>query len=182
MVVRPRGRIERTAIKRRDIFPLLPWLIEYTKARRPRSRGAAQEITPDDKYKRASQACRHSGRVKDAARALLAEQPSPGNDATWERLRAKFPDEDPAAVEQAIADAITVSLIEEEEGSAPRWRPKDEFDLPVLLAVIKSRSSYFGAGNDGRPAFFPPQVHRQHQNRERGVQRGVVVPLEKARR
>ena len=43
--------------------------------------------------------------VKDAARLLLAEQASPGNEVTWERLRAKFPDhEDAAAVEQAIAE------------------------------------------------------------------------------
>ena len=60
-----KGRYE--ALKRGDIFSLFPRLIEYTKARRPRSRGAAQEPTPDDKYKRASQACRHSGGVKDAA-------------------------------------------------------------------------------------------------------------------
>jgi len=55
--------------------------------------------------------------VKDAARLLLAEQASPGNEATWERLRAKFPDEDPAAVEQAIAEAIMESRIDDEEGS-----------------------------------------------------------------
>ena len=58
-----------------------------------------------NKFKRASQACRHSGGLKDAARALLAEQPSPGSDATWERLKAKFPEYDPAAVEQAVTDA-----------------------------------------------------------------------------
>ena len=88
------GRVTRkgryAALRRGDISSLLPWLMDYTKARRPRRRGAAQEATPEDKYKRAAQACRHSGGVKDAARALLAEQPSPGNDATWERLRAKF--------------------------------------------------------------------------------------------
>lgn len=133
-----------------SLASLLSWLMEYTKGRRPRSRGAVQEDTPDDKYKRASQACRHSGGVKDAARALLAEQPSPGNDATWERLRAKFPDEDPASVEQAIADAIAESRIEDEDGSAPRWRPEHEFDPQVLIAVIKNRSSNSGAGNDGQ--------------------------------
>lgn len=86
------GRVTRKAryeaLKRGDISSILPWLMEYTKARRPRSRGAAQEATPEDKYRRAPQACRHSVGVKDATRALLAEQPSPGNDATWERLRA----------------------------------------------------------------------------------------------
>ena len=88
--------------------------------------------------------------VKDAARALLAEQPSPGNDATWERLRAKFPDEDPAAVEQAVADAIAESRTDTEDGNAPRWTPEHEFDPQVLLDVIKSRSSNSGAGNDGQ--------------------------------
>lgn len=132
-----KGRYE--ALKRGDISSLLSWLMEYTKARRPRSRGAATEATPEDKYKRASQACRHSGGVKDAARALLAEQPSPGNDATWEHLRAKFPDEDPASVEQAIADAIAESRIEDEEGGAPRWRPEYEFDPQVLIAVIEQK-------------------------------------------
>ena len=81
-------------------------------------------------------------------RALLAEQPSPGNDATWERLRAKFPDEDPAAVEQAVADAIAESRTDAKDGSAPRWRPEHEFDPRVLLDVIKSSNS--GAGYDGQ--------------------------------
>ena len=89
-------------------------------------------------------------RGKDAARALLAEQPSPGNDATWERLRAKFPDEDPAAVEHAVADAIAESRTDAEDGRAPGWRPEHEFDPQVLLDVIKSRSSNSGTGNDGQ--------------------------------
>ena len=88
--------------------------------------------------------------IKDAAGALLAEQLSPGNDATWERLRAKFPDEDPAAVEQAVADAIAENRTDAEDGSAPRWRPEDEFDPQVLLDIIKSRHSNSGAGNDGQ--------------------------------
>ena len=40
-------------------------------------------------------------------RALLAEPRSPGNEETWERLKAKFPDDDDSvAVEEAIAEAI----------------------------------------------------------------------------
>ena len=101
--------------------------MEYTKARRPRSREATQ-ATPEDKYKWASQACRHSGGVKDAARLLLAEQASPGNEATWEHLRAKFPDEDPAAVEQAIAEAMMESRTDDEGGGTSRWRPEHECD------------------------------------------------------
>ncbi|CAB1098462.1 unnamed protein product [Ectocarpus sp. CCAP 1310/34] len=148
------GRIARkkryNSLKRGDISSVLPWLIEYTKAASARSRGPAREDTPDDKFKRAARACRHSGGVKDAARALLADQPSPGNDETWARLKAKFPHEDPVQVEQAIAEAIAASRTEEEEGSAPRWRPETEFDPQVLLQVINSRSSNSGAGNDGQ--------------------------------
>ncbi|CAB1119445.1 unnamed protein product [Ectocarpus sp. CCAP 1310/34] len=148
------GRIARkkryNSLKRGDISSVLPWLIEYTKAASARSRGPAREDTPDDKFKRAARACRHSGGVKDAARALLADQPSPGNDETWARLKAKFPHEDPVQVEQAIAEAIAASRTEEEEGSAPRWRPETELDPQVLLQVINSRSSNSGAGNDGQ--------------------------------
>ncbi|CAB1109091.1 unnamed protein product [Ectocarpus sp. CCAP 1310/34] len=144
------GRIARKKRFRGDISSVLPWLIEYTKAASARSRGPAREDTPDDKFKRAAQACRHSGGVKDAASAPLADQPSPGNDETWARLKAKFPHEDPVQVEQAIAEAITASRTEEEEGSAPRWRPETEFDPQVFLQVINRRSSNSGADNDGQ--------------------------------
>ena len=42
------------------------------------------------------------------------------------------------------------SRTDAEDGSAPRWRPENEFDPQVLLDVIKSRSSNSGAGNDGQ--------------------------------
>ena len=102
---------------------------------------------------------RHSGCVKDAARALLAEpQSSPGNEQTWKRLKAKFPDEDSVSVQEAIiAEAITESRIKDEDGSAPRWRPTQEFDPQVPIAVINTRSSNSRAGNDGQ-SFFPPYV------------------------
>ena len=122
--------------------------MEHTKARRPRSREATQATT-EDKYKRASQACWHSGGVKDAAR-LLAEQASPGNEATWERLRAKSPDKDPAAVEQAIAEATMESCTQDKEGRISRWRPEHEFGSQALIDVIQGRSSNSGAGNDGQ--------------------------------
>ncbi|CAB1115519.1 unnamed protein product [Ectocarpus sp. CCAP 1310/34] len=148
------GRIARKkrhkSLKRGDISSALPWLIEYTKAASARSRGPAREDTPDDKFKRAAQACRHSGGVKDAARALFADQPSLGNDETWACLKAEFPHEDPVQVEQAVAEAIAASRTEEEGGSAPRWRPETEFAPQVLLQVINSRSSNSGAGNDGQ--------------------------------
>ena len=82
-----------------------------------KNKGTTQEASIHNTFKLASQV--PPGGIKDAARALLAEQPSPGNDATWERLRAKFPDEDPAAVEQAVADAITESRTDAEDGRAP---------------------------------------------------------------
>ena len=42
------------------------------------------------------------------------------------------------------------SRTDAEDGSAPRWRPENEFDPQVLLDVIKSRSSDCGARNDGQ--------------------------------
>ena len=108
------------------------------------------QATPEDKYRRASQACRHSGGVKDATRLLFAKQSSPGNEATWDCLRAKIPDEDPAAFEQAIAEAIMKSRTEGEQGGTSRWRHEYEFDSQVLIDIIQSRSSNSGAGNDGQ--------------------------------
>lgn len=93
-------------------------LIGHTKAAGARRRGPTREETQENRFKRAEKACRHSGRVKDAARALLAEQRSPGNDATWERLKAKYPDEDPGTVELAMAEAISESSRDGKEGSA----------------------------------------------------------------
>jgi len=148
------GRVTRKehyqALRRGDISSILPWLMEYTKAARTRNRGPTQEETQEDKFKRAAQACRHSGGVKDAARTLLAEQRSPGNDDTWERLKAKFPQEDPAAVEQAIADAIAEARAGEEDGSVLRWRPECEFDSKVLFDVISSRAPTLEQGTTGR--------------------------------
>ena len=53
-------------------------------------------------------------------------------------------------MQEAIADAVTESRVEGEDGSAPRWRPDHEFDPQVLIAVINTRSSNSGAGNDGQ--------------------------------
>eukprot|EP00903_Cladosiphon_okamuranus_P005887 g5822.t1 len=76
------------------------------------------------------------GGVKDAARALLVEPRSPGNEEAWERLKAKIPDEDPVVVEEAIAEAITESRIEDENGSASRC-----YDEVPAKAVFKMDSS-----------------------------------------
>ena len=81
-------------------------------------------------------------------RKTLQERFSPNRhlqEATWERLRAKFPDEDPATVEKAIiADTTVESRTEDEEGGASGWRPEHEVEPQVLFDVIKSRSSNSG--------------------------------------
>lgn len=124
------------------------------------------EETQEDQFKRAEQACRHSGGAKDAARALLAEPRPPGNDETWGRLEAKFPHEEPAAVEQHIAEAIAESRMEEEEGTATRWRSDHEFDPQTLIAVINNRSSNSGAGNDGLRFFHLKSIINTRIGRE----------------
>lgn len=148
------GRITRRerfkSLERGDVTNILPWLIAYTRAAATRGRGGVHEETDQDKFKRASAACRHSGGVKDAARALLAEPRSPGNEDTWNRLQSKFPHEDPAAIEEAIVEALDESSGDGVDGREPSWRPENEFNPKMLLEVISSRSANSGAGNDGQ--------------------------------
>ncbi len=136
------------SMERGDISQLLPWLIDYTKATATRHREGDVEESKDQRFKRASAACRHSGGIKDAARALLAEPRSPGTEATWTRLQSKFPHEDPEAINEAITQALTECEMTETD-STPRWRPEQEFNPHTLIEVANSRSSNSGAGNDG---------------------------------
>lgn len=64
------------------------------------------EYTKEEKQQEVKRACHQYGGVKNAARIFLAGQRAPANDETWERLKAKPPHEDPAAVEQAIGEAL----------------------------------------------------------------------------
>ena len=54
-----------------------------------------------------------------AARSLLAEPRAPGNDETWERVKAKFPEENQACVSEAATAAVATSFTDQEEGSVP---------------------------------------------------------------
>ena len=89
------------------------------------------------------------GGVTVAARGLLAEPRAPGNEEPWERLKAKFPEENQACVSEAAAAAVAASSSDQEEGSVPNWRPGEAFDPHLALEVIKSRNALSGAGSDG---------------------------------
>ena len=82
-----------------------------------------------------------------AARSLLAEPRTPGNEETWERVKSKFPEENQVCVSEAGAGAT--SSTDQEEDSVPNWRPEEEFDPQVALEVINSRNALSGAGSDG---------------------------------
>ena len=84
-----------------------------------------------------------------AARSLLAEPRAPGNEETWERVEAKFPEENQACVSEAAAAAVAASSSDQEEGSVPNWRPEEEFDPQVAVEVVNSRNALSGAGSDG---------------------------------
>ena len=72
----------------------------------------AREATGEVKFKRASSACLHPGGVTLAARSLLEEPRAPGNEATWERMKAKFPDEDDSSISEAAAAAVAANAFD----------------------------------------------------------------------
>ena len=72
-----------------------------------------------------------------------------GNEATWERVKAKFLDEDHSSISEAAAAAVAASASDSEEGNGPKWRPEGEFDPQITLEVINSRNALSGAGSDG---------------------------------
>ena len=127
-----------------DIVFLFPWLMAYTRRRDSGQRDAANEASEEAKLERASWTCRHAGGVKVAARILLAEPRSAGNEETWSTLVAKFLSEYHAAVSAAA------TATETEEGNAPRWRPDDEYTSEVLFDVMSSRSTLSAPRNDGQ--------------------------------
>ena len=95
-----------------------------------------------------------------AARSLLVESRSAGNEETWNTLVAKFPPEDHAAVSAAAAAAVPARATEVEDGNAPPWCPDDEYASEVLFDVINSRSSLSGAGNDGQRVFYVQPINQ----------------------
>ena len=147
------GRMKRregfASAERGDVILLLLWLMEYTRRTSTRQSGQACEETDVDMFKKASSPCHHQGGVTVAARSLLAEPCAPGNEETWERVKAKYPEEDQACVSEVAAAAVAASSSDPEEGSGPNWRPEEQFDTQVDLEVINSRNALSGAGSDG---------------------------------
>ena len=92
------GRVKRrerlASVERGDVTTLLPCLMGYTYRASARRSNPAHEATDETKFKRAPSACHHPWRVTVSARNLLAEPRVTGSEATWERMKAKFPDED----------------------------------------------------------------------------------------
>ena len=76
------------------------------------AQGATYEAADVAKYEKALSACRHSGGVSVAARGLLAEPRAPGDEVTWERVKAKFPGEDNASASESAAAAVEASSTE----------------------------------------------------------------------
>ena len=134
-----------------DIVFLLLWLTTFSRGRDSRPRDAALEDSEEAKLERTSSACRHAGGIKVAARNLLAESPSEGNEETWRILVSKFPSEDHAAVSAAAAAAAVIaSATEVEDRNALPWRPDDEYASEVFFDVMSSRSALSDPGNDGQ--------------------------------
>ena len=121
----------------------------YTHQASARRSNPAHDATGEAKFKRASSACRHRGGVTIAARSLLAEPRAPGSEATWERVKAKFPDEDQPSISKAATAAVKANVADSEESSGPMWRPEEEFDPQVALEVINIQNALSEAGSDG---------------------------------
>ena len=84
-----------------------------------------------------------------SARILLTEPRAPGSEATRERVKDKFPDEDQISVSEAATAAVAASASDPEQGNGPKWRPDAKFDPQVAFEVINSRNVLSDAGSDG---------------------------------
>ena len=133
------GRMKRrervASAKHGDLTLLLPWLMEYTRRTSTMQNDQAHEETDADMLKSASSACRHRGGVTVAACSFLPEPRAPGNEETWERVKANFPEENQACVSEAAEAAVAASSSDQEEGG-PNWRPVEEFDPQVPRSSI----------------------------------------------
>ena len=126
------NRMERLkSAEKGDLTTILPWFMECTEGAATRLRGAVRAATDAAKFERAALACRHQGGIAVAARSLLAEPRTPGNEATWTTVKEKFPEEDRNSVQAAAAAARVPSVTEPEEGSGPARRPEGEFNPQV---------------------------------------------------
>ena len=111
-----------------------------------------------------------------AARKLLAEPRSAGNEETWNAWVAKLPPpEDHAAVSAAAAAAAAAAVLasdsEMEDEKALPWRPDDEYPSEVLFDVTSSRSALSGPGNGG--TICSSTIHHSLRYRQRGVRKGL---------
>ena len=89
----------------------------YSRPGDVRKRDAAQEASDEAILASASSACRHVGGIQVAARSLLTEPRSAGNEETWATLMAELRPEDHAAVFAAAAATVLASATEVEEGN-----------------------------------------------------------------
>lgn len=71
-----------------------------------------------------------------------------GSEATWQRVKAKFPDDDPSSVSDVATSAVAASASDVEGESGPMWRPVEGFDRYVAIEVIHSRNALSGGGSD----------------------------------
>lgn len=125
----PVKRRERfVSVDRGDITLSISWLMGYTRRASGRRSIPAHETTVEAKFKRASSAGRHPGCVTMAARSLLVDPRSNGSEATWQRVKAKFPDDDSSSVSEAATAAVAASASGVEEESGPMWRTVEGFD------------------------------------------------------
>ena len=144
------SRTERfKSAERVDLTTVLSWLIDYNEGTATRLRGGARKATEAAKFKRAASACRRQGGIPVAARGLLAEPRTPGNESTRTILKANFTEEDINSVQEAAAAARVASVTKPEEGSGYMRRPEGEFNPQMVFEVINSRNAISGAGNDG---------------------------------
>ena len=158
---------------------LVPWSMAFTRGGDSKQRDAAQEASEEEKLERASLAHDHAEGVKVAARNLLAESRSAGNEESWNTLVAKFPSEDHAAVSTVAAEALLASATEGEDGNAPPW-PDDKYAAEVLFDVISFRSALSGPGHDGQR--FAPAMHHPRRHRVGGDRKGHASLLAENRR
>ena len=139
-----------SSAERCDLTLLLPpYLMECTRQTLTRQSGQAREVTDANTLKRASSACHRPGGVTVVARSFLAEPRAPGSEETWERSKAKSPEEDQTSVSEAQQrKRWQATFSDPEEDSGPNWRPEEEFDSHDALEVFNSRNALTCAGSD----------------------------------
>ena len=130
----------------------------YTNAAAARRRGAAATLSEEDTFRKASKACGHKGGVSTAARVLLAEKRAPATEATFEKLRDKFGEDDAGMVAAATEAAVAARKIALSSGGEGAWRPENEYDPATAIEVIMSRNALSAAGNDGLRASHLQQL------------------------